>query len=170
DYIALSYYMSRTEKADQEDVEKAEGNIMSGVKNPHLSARDWGWEIDPIGLRISLNALYNRYQVPLFVVENGLGAYDKVEEDGTIQDNYRIEYMREHIKCMGEAIEEGVELMGYTSWGCIDIVSASTGQYAKRYGFIYVDKHDDGSSTMERKKKASFNWYKRVIDTNGREL
>src|SRR5699024_7346740 len=134
DYVALSYYMSRTEKADQEDMEKTEGNIMSGVKNPHLDASDWGWEIDPIGLRISLNTLYDRYEVPLFVVENGLGAYDKVEEDGTIQDDYRIDYLREHIKAMREAIEDGVELMGYTSWGCIDLVSASTGEYAKRYG------------------------------------
>src|SRR5690625_8251 len=170
DYVALSYYMSRTEKADQEDMEKTEGNIMSGVKNPHLEASDWGWEIDPIGLRISLNTLYDRYEVPLFVVENGLGAYDKVEEDGTIQDDYRIDYLREHIKAMREAIEDGVELMGYTSWGCIDLVSASTGEYAKRYGFIYVDKHDDGSGTLERKKKKSFDWYKDVIATNGKSL
>ncbi|GAA4075540.1 glycoside hydrolase family 1 protein [Amphibacillus indicireducens] len=170
DYIALSYYMSRTEKADQSDVETASGNIVSGVKNPHLEASDWGWEIDPVGLRISLKQLYDRYQVPLFVVENGLGAYDKVEADGTIQDDYRIDYLREHISAIGDAIEDGVDVMGYTSWGCIDLVSASTGEYSKRYGFIYVDKHDDGSGTMERKKKASFDWYKKVIETNGEEL
>lgn len=170
DYIALSYYMSRTEKVDQSDVETASGNILSGVKNPHLEASDWGWEIDPVGLRISLKQLYDRYQVPLFVVENGLGAYDKVEEDGTIQDDYRIDYLREHISAIGDAIEDGVDVMGYTSWGCIDLVSASTGEYSKRYGFIYVDKHDDGSGTFERKKKASFDWYKQVIKTNGEEL
>ncbi|WP_440896496.1 glycoside hydrolase family 1 protein [Amphibacillus sp. Q70] len=170
DYIALSYYMSRTEKADPTDLEKTAGNIMSGVKNPHLKASDWGWEIDPVGLRISLKALYDRYQVPLFVVENGLGAYDKVEQDGSIQDDYRIDYLREHIKAMAESIDDGVDLIGYTSWGCIDLVSASTGEYSKRYGFIYVDQHDDGTGTLARKKKASFDWYKQVIETNGEKL
>src|SRR5690606_16875055 len=114
-------------------------NLIGGIKNPFLKASEWGWEIDPVGLRIALNELYGRYQKPLMIVENGLGAYDKVEEDGSINDDYRIEYMRDHIKQMGEAIEDGVDLIGYTSWGCIDLVSMSTGQYSKRYGFIYVD-------------------------------
>ena len=170
DYIALSYYMSRTEKADHTGMDKSDGNIMAGVKNPHLEASDWGWEIDPVGLRISLKKLYDRYELPLFVVENGLGAYDKIEEDGTIQDDYRIDYLREHIGAIGDAIEDGVDVMGYTSWGCIDLVSASTGEYSKRYGYIYVDKHDDGSGTLERKKKASFHWYKNVIETNGAKI
>ena len=170
DYIGFSYYMSRTEKQVKSAADQAEGNILSGVKNPFLKASAWGWEIDPIGLRISLNELYDRYRKPLFIVENGLGAYDKVEEDGSIHDEYRIDYLRSHIEQMGEAIEDGVELMGYTPWGCIDLVSASTGEYSKRYGFIYVDKHDDGSGTMERKKKDSFFWYKNVIATNGQEL
>ncbi|MCK0473378.1 glycoside hydrolase family 1 protein [Halalkalibacter sp. APA_J-10(15)] len=167
DFISLSYYMSRTEKKSKTLEEAGEGNLIGGVKNPFLKSSDWGWEIDPIGLRIALNELYDRYQVPLFVVENGLGAYDKVEDDGTINDDYRIDYLREHIKAMGEAIKDGVDLIGYTSWGCIDLVSASTGQMSKRYGFIYVDKNDDGSGTLERSKKKSFNWYKDVIESNG---
>lgn len=170
DYVGLSYYMSRTEQKEKADQDKTQGNIMSGVKNPFLEVSDWGWEIDPIGLRISLNKLYNRYQLPLFIVENGLGAYDKVEDDGSINDTYRMDYLREHIKAMRDAIEDGVELMGYTAWGCIDLVSMSTGEMSKRYGFIYVDKHDDGSGTLERKKKKSFNWYKDVIATNGEKL
>ncbi|MFE8699845.1 glycoside hydrolase family 1 protein [Cytobacillus sp. FJAT-54145] len=170
DFISFSYYMSRTEKKELTEEEKANGNIFNGVKNPFLKASDWGWEIDPTGLRIALNQLYDRYRVPLFIVENGLGAYDKVEEDGSINDDYRINYLRDHIEAMGEAIEDGVDLMGYTPWGCIDLVSASTGEMSKRYGFIYVDKHDDGSGTLERKKKKSFFWYKNVIATNGKEL
>lgn len=170
DYIGFSYYMSRTEKKVKSDEEASQGNIIGGVRNPFLKASDWGWEIDPVGLRISLNKLYDRYQKPLFVVENGLGAYDKIEEDGSIQDDYRIDYLREHVKAMGEAIEDGVELMGYTSWGCIDMVSMSTGEFSKRYGYIYVDKHDDGSGTLERKKKKSFYWYQDVITTNGEKL
>ncbi|MDM5197226.1 6-phospho-beta-glucosidase [Fictibacillus enclensis] len=170
DYIGFSYYMSRTEKKQKTGGESSEGNIIGGVKNPFLKASDWGWEIDPEGLRISLNKLYDRYQVPLFVVENGLGAYDKVEEDGSIYDDYRIDYLREHIKAMGEAIEDGAEVMGYTSWGCIDLVSASSGEFSKRYGMIYVDKQDDGSGTLERKRKKSFFWYKDVIASNGERL
>ncbi|WP_419883472.1 glycoside hydrolase family 1 protein [Peribacillus sp. B-H-3] len=170
DYIGFSYYMSRTEKKVKTDDEASQGNIIGGVKNPFLSASDWGWEIDPVGLRISLNKLYDRYQIPLFIVENGLGAYDKVEEDGSINDDYRIDYLREHVKAMGEAIEDGVKLMGYTTWGCIDMVSMSSGEFSKRYGFIYVDKHDDGSGTLERKKKKSFFWYKDVIASNGEKL
>jgi 6-phospho-beta-glucosidase len=170
DYIGFSYYMSRTEKLDKSDQDNADGNIMSGVRNPFLKASDWGWEIDPTGLRIALNQLYDRYRVPLFVVENGLGAYDKVEEDGSIQDDYRIAYLRDHIIAMGEAIEDGVDLMGYTAWGCIDLVSASTGEMSKRYGFIYVDKDDNGNGTLDRRPKKSFYWYKNVIESNGETL
>jgi len=170
DYIGFSYYMSRTEKKEKTNEESSSGNIIGGVKNPFLKASDWGWEIDPEGLRISLNKLYDRYQVPLFIVENGLGAKDTVEADGSINDDYRIDYLRDHIKAMGEAIEDGVNLIGYTPWGCIDLVSASTGEMSKRYGFIYVDRHDDGSGTLERSKKKSFYWYKDVIATNGEQL
>ena len=143
---------------------------MGGVKNPYLSASDWGWQIDPIGLRIVLNDLYGRYQIPLMIVENGLGAFDKVEEDGSINDDYRIDYLRTHINEMKEAIKDGVELIGYTPWGCIDLVSASTGEMEKRYGFIYVDKDNEGKGTLERRKKKSFDWYKKVIASNGEEL
>jgi 6-phospho-beta-glucosidase len=170
DYIGFSYYMSRTEKKEKAELQGMDENLIGGVKNPFLKASDWGWEIDPTGLRISLNQLYDRYQIPLFVVENGLGAKDKIEQDGSIQDDYRIDFLRDHIKAMGEAVADGVELMGYTSWGCIDLVSASSGQFSKRYGFIYVDKHDDGTGTLERKKKKSFFWYRDVIATNGERL
>ncbi|MFD1068058.1 glycoside hydrolase family 1 protein [Oceanobacillus locisalsi] len=170
DFISLSYYMSRTERKEKTADEIGQGNMVGGVKNPFLKASDWGWEIDPMGLRIALNELYGRYEVPLFVVENGLGAYDKIEEDGSINDDYRIEYLREHIDAIGKAIEDGVEVMGYTPWGCIDLVSASTGQMSKRYGFIYVDLNDEGNGTLERKRKKSFYWYQHIIKTNGGEL
>ena len=147
-----------------------DGNVVKSVKNPYLKTSDWGWQIDPLGLRITLNALYDRYQKPLFIVENGLGAKDKIEEDGTIQDDYRIDYLREHIKAMKDAIEDGVDLMGYTTWGCIDLVAASTGEMSKRYGFIYVDKDDQGNGTLERRKKKSFDWYRKVIESNGEVL
>lgn len=141
------------------------------MKNPYLKASDWGWQIDPTGLRISLCELYERYQKPLFVVENGLGAKDVVEEDGSIHDDYRINYLRDHIKAMEDAVnEDGVELWGYTPWGCIDLVSMSTGEMHKRYGFIYVDYQDDGTGDGKRMKKDSFDWYKKVIATNGEDL
>jgi len=168
DFYTFSYYMSVCQSADSKS-KLAEGNIMKGVKNPHLKASDWGWQVDPQGLRYALNEVYYRYQIPVMVVENGLGAYDKFE-DGMIHDEYRIEYMREHLQQMEEAIKDGVDLIGYTSWGCIDLVSASTGEMAKRYGFIYVDKNDDGTGTLKRYKKDSFYWYKKVIETNGEEL
>lgn len=168
DFLSLSYYMSRTEKADKSPEEQSMGSMLSGVNNPYLETSEWGWEIDPIGLRIELNQLYDRYQTPLFIVENGLGAADKVEVDGSIRDDYRIAYMQSHLAATADAIADGVQLMGYTSWGCIDLVSASTGQYSKRYGFIYVDKNDDGSGTLERKRKKSFYWYKDVIANNGK--
>jgi 6-phospho-beta-glucosidase len=169
DYYTFSYYMSNCASADP-DLEKTSGNLMGGAKNPYLESSDWGWQIDPKGLRYTLNELYGRYQIPLMVVENGLGAYDKKEEDGSIQDDYRISYLKKHIEQMREAVADGVDLMGYTPWGCIDLVSASTGEMAKRYGFIYVEKYDDGTGDLSRKKKKSFEWYKKVIETNGEVL
>lgn len=141
-----------------------------GIANPYLKASEWGWQIDPEGLRYYLNELYGRYQIPMMVVENGLGAVDTVETDGSIHDSYRIDYMREHIKQMQEAIADGVDLIGYTPWGCIDLVSASTGEMKKRYGFIYVDKDNDGNGTLNRFKKDSFYWYQKVINTNGADI
>jgi 6-phospho-beta-glucosidase len=161
--------MSSTQSADPAQ-KKGEGNLVGGLSNPYLKASDWGWQIDPKGLRYTLNELYDRYQIPLMVVENGLGAFDKIEEDGTINDSYRIDYLRQHIEQMIGAVEDGVDLMGYTPWGCIDLVSASTGEMAKRYGFIYVEKYDDGTGTLARRKKASFDWYKKVIASNGEDL
>ncbi len=146
---------------------QTEANVVKSIKNPHLEVSEWGWAIDPLGLRITMNTLYDRYEKPLFIVENGLGAKDTIEEDGSINDDYRIDYLRQHIIEMKEAMEDGVELLGYTSWGCIDLVSASTGEMSKRYGFVYVDKQDDGTGTLERKRKKSFYWYKKVIETNG---
>ena len=143
----------------------------AGVKNPYLKANDWGWQIDPVGIRIALHSLSDRYgDLPLMVVENGIGALDTVEQDGSIHDPYRIDYLRQHIAEMGKAVEEGVNLMGYTPWGCIDLVSAGTGEMRKRYGFIYVDKHDDGTGTMARWKKDSFYWYQKVCKSNGEDL
>lgn len=169
DFYTFSYYMSNC-VAKNPDVEKTSGNLMGGLKNPYLEASDWGWQIDPKGLRYTLNEIYARYQIPLMVVENGLGAYDKIEQDGSIQDDYRISYLREHIRQMKEAVNDGVDLMGYTPWGCIDLVSASTGEMAKRYGFVYVEKYDDGTGTLARRKKKSFDWYKKVIATNGEDI
>ncbi|MDH6364992.1 6-phospho-beta-glucosidase [Enterococcus sp. PF1-24] len=169
DYIGYSYYMSRAVTiTTEEDV--VAGNILGGTKNPFLKASEWGWQIDPEGLRISLNELYDRYQKPLFIVENGLGAIDKVDENFYVADDYRIDYLRQHIDAMAAAIHDGVDLMGYTPWGCIDLVSASTGEMSKRYGFIYVDLDDEGKGTMNRYKKKSFDWYKQVIATNGEDL
>lgn len=169
DYIGFSYYMS-TAINETTTAEKVQGNILGGVKNPFLKASDWGWQIDPDGLRIALNELYNRYEKPLFIVENGLGAYDEVDENFYVADDYRIDYLRKHIKAMGQAVADGVDLMGYTPWGCIDLVSASTGEMSKRYGFIYVDKDDEGKGTFNRYEKKSFDWYKKVIATNGADL
>lgn len=169
DFISFSYYASRCVSADPEiNKRNAKGNaVFSAVKNPYLKASEWGWQIDPLGLRITCNALYDRYQKPLFIVENGLGANDTVEEDG-IHDTYRIDYMREHIKAMDAVInEDGLPLLGCTFWGIIDLISASTGEIKKRYGTIYVDKQVDGSGNLERKKKDSFVWYQKVIESNG---
>ena len=169
DFLSFSYYMTMVASGNPDRL-KEKGNFFNGIKNPYLEASDWGWQIDPKGLRISLKKMYDRYQVPLFIVENGLGAYDQVAEEGSINDDYRIDYLRAHIDQMGEAINDGVEVMGYTSWGCIDLISASTSEMSKRYGFIYVDQDDYGNGTLERKKKKSFDWYKNVIATNGEEL
>jgi 6-phospho-beta-glucosidase len=169
DFFTFSYYMTNCTAANPTE-DLTAGNIMGGVKNPYLKASDWGWQIDPKGLRYTLNEIYGRYQIPIMVVENGLGAYDKLEEDGTINDDYRIDYLRQHIEQMHEAVKDGVDLMGYTPWGCIDLVSASTGEMAKRYGFIYVEKYDDGTGDLSRRKKKSFDWYKKVIASNGKDL
>lgn len=169
EYLAISYYMSSLTSANPED-NKMTGNFSIGITNPYLETSEWDWQIDPTGLRIYLNKLYDRYQKPLFIVENGLGATDIVKEDGSIEDDYRIDYLRKHILAMKEAIQDGVDLMGYTPWGCIDLVSASTGEMRKRYGFVYVDKDNDGNGTLQRMKKKSFYWYKRVIGSNGEEL
>lgn len=172
DFVGFSYYMSRVASTDAEVVAKAkaEGNLFGAVKNPYLKSSEWGWQVDPKGLRFTLNQLYDRYQKPLFIVENGLGAVDVVEEGNVINDDYRIEYLKDHIAEMKEAIGDGVNLLGYTTWGPIDLVSASTGEMKKRYGFIYVDRDNEGRGTSERYKKKSFYWYKKVIATNGEEL
>ncbi len=168
DFIAFSYYASRLTSADPNAGISTGGNVIKSLKNPYLQASEWGWQIDPLGLRITMNSLYDRYQKPLFIVENGLGAVDKVEEDGSIRDDYRIAYLEAHIKEMMKAVEEdGVELIGYTPWGWIDLVSASTGEMKKRYGFVYVDKDNAGNGTLKRSRKKSFGWYKEVIATNG---
>lgn len=169
DFYTFSYYMS-TCTGNASDGAETGGNLIGGLKNPYLKASDWGWQIDPKGLRYTLNEIYGRYQIPLMVVENGLGAYDKIEEDGSVNDDYRIDYLRGHIEQMREAVADGVDLMGYTPWGCIDLVSASTGEMAKRYGFIYVEKYDDGTGTLSRRRKKSFEWYKQVIASNGAQL
>lgn len=166
DFVSFSYYMTLTEAVDTSK-EKAAGNTVMGVKNPYLPATEWGWQIDPLGLKISLIELYDRYHKPLLIVENGMGTVDTLTEDGKIHDPYRVEYFKNHFKAMISAVEEGVELFGYTSWAPIDLVSASTSQMSKRYGFIYVDQDDFGQGTLKRYKKDSFYWYKEVIASNG---
>lgn len=169
DFIAFSYYSSGTFTTHEYE-KGVTGNLSTGPKNPYVKESEWGWTIDPEGLKYSLHELYARYQLPLFIIENGLGAIDMLEADGSVHDPYRIEYLREHIRCMKEAVEEGVDLFGYTTWGCIDLVALTTGQVSKRYGFIYVDVDDEGNGTYNRYKKDSFYWYKKVIETNGEEL
>lgn len=169
DFVSFSYYMSLTE-AVRTNQETTAGNTVMGVKNPYLPSTEWGWQIDPLGLKISLIELYDRYNKPLLIVENGMGTKDVLTEDGKVHDEYRIEYFKSHFKAMEAAIEEGVELFGYTSWAPIDLVSASTSQMSKRYGFIYVDQDDFGNGTLKRYKKDSFDWYKEVIATNGENL
>jgi 6-phospho-beta-glucosidase len=170
DFVSFSYYMSLVSSIDAERKEKVNGNLSTGVKNPYLDVTEWNWQVDPMGLHYSLIDMYDRYRKPLFIVENGLGNRDKVESDGSIQDDYRIAYFRDHTQAIANAIEDGVDVMGYTPWGCIDLVSMSTCQISKRYGFIYVDADDLGNGTYDRKKKKSFEWYKKVIATNGSDL
>lgn len=171
DFVSFSYYMSCCATADAKAAKKGNGNLLGGVPNPTLKASDWGWQIDPQGLRYVLNMFWDRWQKPLFIVENGLGAVDRLVKDGngnfTVEDDYRIQYLHDHLVQVGEAILDGVEVMGYTSWGCIDVVSASTAELKKRYGYIYVDRNDDGTGTLNRYRKKSFYWYKDVIASNG---
>ena len=169
DFLSFSYYMSMI-STDNKDFEVTSGNLLSGKKNPYLQTSDWGWQIDPKGLRISLNQMYDRYQLPLFIAENGIGANDVVGEDGAVHDPYRIDYLREHVAQMGEAIEDGVNLLGYTMWGIIDIVSCGTIEMNKRYGVIYVDRDETGRGTNKRLKKDSFAWYQHCIASNGADL
>ncbi|MET2946930.1 6-phospho-beta-glucosidase [Vibrio owensii] len=170
DFISFSYYASRCASAEMNANNTSEANVVKSIRNPHLPASDWGWVIDPLGLRITMNTLYDRYQKPLFLVENGLGAKDVPDENGEVQDDYRIDYLRQHVEAMADAITDGVPLMGFTPWGCIDLVAASTGEMSKRYGFIYVDRDNLGNGTLNRTPKRSFHWYKRVIASNGTEL
>ena len=174
DFVSFSYYMSCCASADETKQKRGNGNLLGGVPNPTLKASEWGWQIDPKGLRYVLNMFWDRYQKPLFIVENGLGAVDILTEDEhgnkTVEDDYRIQYLHDHLVQVGEAIRDGVDVMGYTSWGCIDLFSASTAELKKRYGYIYVDRNDDGSGTMERYRKKSFYWYKDVIASNGENL
>jgi len=170
DFLSFSYYMSRVASIDASSKEQVSGNITGGTKNPYLATSEWNWQIDPTGLEIALTELYDRYEKPLFIAENGLGCRDKVEPDGSIQDDYRIAYFQTHIQAIADAIANGVTVMGYTPWGCIDMVSMSTCQMSKRYGFIYVDADDDGYGTYNRSRKKSFYWYKKVIATNGEDL
>ena len=164
DYVSFSYYRSNVCSTE------TRMNVIGGDPNPYLELTPWGWPIDPLGLRFLMNELWDRYQKPLFIVENGLGAKDKVEADGSINDDYRISYLNDHLVQAREAIDDGVELMGFTSWGPIDLVSASKAELSKRYGFIYVDRHDDGTGTLARSKKKSFGWYKEVIASRGASL
>ena len=170
DFYTFSYYMSGI--VGTHDVERASGNMSMGGRNPYLKSTDWGWQIDPEGLCIALNQIYDRYQIPLMVVENGMGALDEVVvNDGVerIHDQYRIDYLRSHVRAMGEAVDDGVDLMGYTWWGPIDLVSAGTGEMRKRYGFVYVEKHDHGTGTYQRIRKDSFFAYQRIVRSNGAE-
>lgn len=174
DFVSFSYYMSVCETADLQKKKKGQGNLMGGIPNPYLPSSEWGWQIDPQGIRYVLNMFWDRWQKPLFIVENGLGAVDELVDDGqggkTVNDDYRISYLNDHLVQVGEAIEDGVPVMGYTTWGCIDLVSASTAELKKRYGFIYVDRKDDGTGTLARYKKKSFGWYKEIIASNGDAL
>lgn len=170
DFYSYSYYQSAC-VTTHTDAEQGQGNLFMGAKNEYLKYSDWGWSTDPLGLRYTLNEIYNRYQIPVMIVENGLGAIDVLEEDGSCHDPYRIEYLRQHIEAMSDAInEDGVDLIAYTTWGCIDLVSAGTGEMRKRYGFIYVDLDDELKGTLARSRKDSFFWYKKCIASNGEDL
>lgn len=166
DFYSFSYYMSNC-ISSEEGHEISAGNLLGGIKNPYLETSDWGWQIDSIGLRFTMHKIYDRYNIPLMIVENGLGAIDEVTEEGTVIDDYRIDYLQAHLSEMKQAIEEGVDTMGYMVWSPIDIISSSTGEMKKRYGLIYVNRNDKQEGNFERSKKKSFYWYKNVIDTNG---
>lgn len=169
DYYTFSYYQSISESTLTFE-DQTSGNIMGGIKNPYLKETEWNWPIDPVGLRYTLLKVYDRYRVPVMITENGIGCVDRMEEDGSVHDPYRIAYLRDHIAEMRKAVDEGVDLIGYTAWGCIDLVSVSTGEMKKRYGFIYVDCDDQGKGTLARSRKDSFYWYKKVIASNGEDL
>ena len=171
DYIGISYYMSSTVIADTKAPDVLDSGFPGTVRNEYIAISDWGWQIDAVGLRYSLNVLYERYQKPIFIVENGFGAYDTVEEDGIIHDDYRIDYLSKHIEQMKKAVDlDGVAVLGYTIWGCIDVISFGTGEMKKRYGMIYVDQDDEGNGTLKRSRKKSFGWYQKVIESNGEVL
>ena len=170
DFLSISYYMSLCASAHPEQHEHTAGNTVMGVKNPYLATTDWGWQVDPTGLEISLLELYDRYAVPLYVVENGLGCRDTAEEDGSIHDSYRIEYLAAHIAAMGRAVAQGADVRGYLMWAPLDLISASTSEMSKRYGLIYVDQNDTGEGTLARTPKDSYEWYRRVIQSNGEDL
>ncbi|MBG6244685.1 beta-glucosidase [Candidatus Symbiopectobacterium sp. 'North America'] len=170
DFLSFSYYMSLVTSVNADKMDKVGGNIAGGVKNPYLKTTEWDWQLDPVGLRIALNDMYDRYQIHLFVVENGMGAVDQIDEDHQVNDDYRIAFFQSHLKEMKEAVKDGVELMGYTSWAPIDLISASTSEMNKRYGFIYVDQDNDGNGTLARYRKKSFYWYQDVTATNGETL
>lgn len=170
DFISFSYYSSRLTSADPTVNDQTEGNVFALLKNPYLKTSEWGWQTDGLGLRITMNQLYDHYQKPLFIVENGLGARDTVTADGQIHDDYRIAYLQENITAMGQAIADGVPCIGYTSWGCIDLISVGSGKMAKRYGYVYVDRDNDGHGTLARTPKDSFYWYQNIIKTNGSVL
>ena len=168
DFISFSYYMTTVSQADAPEL--VNGNLATGGLNPYLEESDWGWQIDPVGLRVTLNEMWDRYRKPLFVVENGLGALDQLTTDQQVHDTYRIDYLRKHIAQMKAAVQDGVQLMGYTMWGPIDLISFSTSEMSKRYGFIYVDQDDAGKGSLKRYKKDSFYWYQKVIKSNGEDL
>lgn len=167
DYYTFSYYMSNCLTLEDGEQDVTAGNLLDGVRNPYLDTSEWGWQIDPIGLRYTLNKVFDRYGIPVMIVENGLGAQEQVEEDGSIHDAYRIDYLKSHIDEMEKALADGVRLIGYTMWSPIDIISSSTGEIRKRYGLIYVDKDDQGNGTMKRILKDSFYWFRKVIMSNG---
>ena len=169
DFVSFSYYASLVTSAEGAQKEKVSANLLVGEKNPYLEQTPWGWQIDPVGLRYALNQMYSRYKLPLFVAENGLGTLDQLE-DNTVHDDYRIAYIREHVRQMALALDDGVPILGYTYWGCIDCISASTSEMSKRYGFIYVDQDDQGNGSLHRLRKDSFFWYQRLIESNGELL
>lgn len=169
DFYSLSYYMTNC-ISHKDSQSTTGGNLLSGIENPYLATSDWGWQIDPDGLRFTLNEIYARYHLPILIAENGLGADDILEDHGIIHDDYRIKYLQEHIQSMKDAVDDGVDVFGYTAWGCIDLVSVSTGEMKKRYGFVYVDVDNEGNGTFMRFKKDSFIWYSQVIETNGENI